>query len=208
VERKSLRKKDGTMAQPNINIPDELPPAEWVVDKVVEFINSPQPMLGGHNLRDLFPDNFDPHRAWVTGSRVWLPAIKGETAPPNKDIDIIFADAGGAEKFTNRVYEVIGKDSGYSLHQLTTNVFGGKKLVESMTGTQILDAWDLETGISIAEHVSGFQYAHERVAVCVGAKPGGEFWHLTRIVKPFKYGDRPHERKARKSEPTYVRYGS
>ena len=218
-----------------INIPPRMPPPEEVVNKFLEFFARPLPALSGLSLRQLFgwEDVLDEHaarfalleldnpvpevdiaaklpmtnRAWVVGSTIWRPAVLNQPFPTNKDIDIIFADQGAAMEFIGKAFAKLSAVDGKEYYHIAPNNVGGHKLINTMTGNGIIDAWDLEPGQTIAEHLMGFKHPHERVAVSVAARQD-DMNALTRIVKEAQAVYKPKKSKQQPQPAPSYDYGS
>lgn len=222
--------------QTAIPIPKSMPLPVKVVNDFVHFMFLPHQLLHGLSLRDLLGWNepadealdrfalleldindmavqpkvgYPPitNKAWLVGSRIWRPAVLGEVCPPDKDFDIVFADLGASLDFVGKAQKLIHQKIGQNIYTIVDSKLGGHKLKDEKSGLSIIDAIDLPVGQTIAEHIMGYQWDHERVAVALGA--GRDDLHaLTRIVRPAVFKGQQKQVTAAQKLIKHYDYGS
>lgn len=179
-------------AHASVKVPDVLPSVEQTMVDIDATINAPQERLCGLTPLSLFRPWFDVSRSWFVGSIVWRHCI-GEAPFPDHDFDVVFADADIVEDFIVKAHQtlLLTRRDGRQL-SITRNKFGSPRIVQLLPEScesVIIDAWALPHGQSIAEHVSGYPWIHQRCAYMVGSMVG-DISGLTRLIRPATFDSR------------------
>ena len=174
------------MPRRGTTLPKQIIPIETGLKLFCQWKEAPCPQLAGLSPISLFKGPFiDIDRVWFIGSCAWMPLVTGKKFDDKTDIDICFADKDQALAFRDHAVEALTSASAVLrvVEGLECNRFGGPKLFwtkprkkphapEEIEEREFMDIMWPPPGRTIAEVISGFLDAHEKVSVTASAQPG------------------------------------
>lgn len=183
----ALKTNHGSLA---MRMPKQLPEVAAAMSQIADELERESETLYGVQPIELFGGWCDIRSTWLVGSFVWRAAVFGERPAPGHDMDVVFLDPEGPGQFIDRAARIImeRRKNGKTV-SITKNKFGSPRLVDPATGEVKIDAWALPENQTIAEHISGYPWLHQRVAYLVGSVHG-EIHGLTRLVRPAAFNSR------------------